>query len=135
MPLGAKVGFRLGHFVLHGAWGFELSSIRGSAQPPIFGPCLLWPNGRPSQLLLKWVTVIHLLYRGRNAHIFVRSRLKLTDKSITCTQISQWTDNDLVDLSRLSQSMVRQVSRLYAQRLTPGTTGCIDDYVHRLGLA
>ena len=22
------------------------------AQPPIFGPCLLWPNGCPSQLLL-----------------------------------------------------------------------------------
>jgi len=22
------------------------------AQPPFFGPCLLWPNGRPSQLLL-----------------------------------------------------------------------------------
>jgi len=25
---------------------------RGSAFPPIFGPCLLWLNGRPSQLLL-----------------------------------------------------------------------------------
>jgi len=30
-------------------WG--PSSPKG-AQPPIFGSCLLWPNGRPSQLLL-----------------------------------------------------------------------------------
>jgi len=22
------------------------------ARPPVFGSCLLWPNGRPSQLLL-----------------------------------------------------------------------------------
>jgi len=35
-----------------------------------------------------------LLYSGRNAHIFVRSR---TGRSITCTQVSQSTDNDLVD--------------------------------------
>jgi len=24
---------------------------KGARQPPLFGPCLLWPNGRPSQLL------------------------------------------------------------------------------------
>jgi len=25
---------------------------KGAQQPPLFGPCLLWPNGRPPQLLL-----------------------------------------------------------------------------------
>jgi len=48
MPLGTKVGLGPGHIVLD----------RDPARPPskgahplIFGPCLLWPNGRPSQLL------------------------------------------------------------------------------------
>jgi len=31
--------------------GIQLPLKKG-AQPPIFGPYLLWPNGRPSQLLL-----------------------------------------------------------------------------------
>ena len=37
--------------------GTQLPLLKG-AQPPIFGPCLLWPNGRPSQLLLStcWVS-------------------------------------------------------------------------------
>jgi len=25
---------------------------KGAQQPPLFDQCLLWPNGRPSQLLL-----------------------------------------------------------------------------------
>jgi len=36
-----------------------------------------------------------LLYSNRNAHVFVRSWLKSTGKSITCTQVSQSIDNDL----------------------------------------
>ena len=32
--------------------GIQLLPIRGTCSLPIFGPCLLWPNGRPSQLLL-----------------------------------------------------------------------------------
>ena len=32
-------------------WGRSSPSPKG-VQPPIFGPCLLWLNGRPSQLLL-----------------------------------------------------------------------------------
>ena len=43
------------------------------------------------------ITWADLLYSVRNAHIFVRSPLKLTGKSITCTQVSQSIDNDLVD--------------------------------------
>jgi len=33
-----------------GRWG--LSSLFRGGRAPIFGPCLFWPNGRPSQLLL-----------------------------------------------------------------------------------
>jgi len=50
MPLVTKVGLCVGHIVLHEDQ--LLPSQKGAQQPPIFGPCLLWPNGRPSQLLL-----------------------------------------------------------------------------------
>ena len=53
MPLGTKVGLRPGRIVLHGT---QLPLAKG-AQPPIFGPCLLWPNGRLSQLLLSTCSV------------------------------------------------------------------------------
>jgi len=47
MPLGTKVGLGPGHIVL------DINPAPPKeGQPPIFGPCLLWPNGRPSQLLL-----------------------------------------------------------------------------------
>jgi len=49
MPLGTKAGLGPGGIVLHG--DPAPSPKRGTA-PPIFCPCLLWPNGRPSQLLL-----------------------------------------------------------------------------------
>ena len=38
MPLGVEVGLGPGHIVLDG------DPAKG-AQPPVFGPCLLWPNG------------------------------------------------------------------------------------------
>ena len=47
MPLDTELGLAPGPIV---RWGF--SSPRKGAQPPIFGSCLLWPNGRTSQLLL-----------------------------------------------------------------------------------
>jgi len=40
MPLGMKVGLGPGDVVLDG----EPATLK-EAQPPIFGPCLLWPNG------------------------------------------------------------------------------------------
>jgi len=57
MPLGTKVGLGPGHIVLHGDPAPQKGEAGNpapskGAQPPIFGPCLLWPNGRPSQLLL-----------------------------------------------------------------------------------
>jgi len=40
MKLGMEVGLGPGHIVLDG----DQAPPKG-AQPPIFGPCLLWPNG------------------------------------------------------------------------------------------
>ena len=48
MPLGTEVDVGLVDIVLDGV---QRPLKRGTA-PPLFGPCLLWPNGRPSQLLL-----------------------------------------------------------------------------------
>jgi len=45
MPLGTELGLGPGDMVLDG-------NPRKGAQHPLFGPCLLWPNGRPSQQLL-----------------------------------------------------------------------------------
>jgi len=42
MPLGTEVGLGPGHIVLDGT---QLSSPKKLVQTPIFGPCLLWPNG------------------------------------------------------------------------------------------
>jgi len=41
------IGLSLGRIVLDG----DLAPQKGAQQPPRFSPCL-WPNGRPSQLLL-----------------------------------------------------------------------------------
>jgi len=42
MPLGTEVGLGPGDIVLDGD---PASLPKKEAQPPIFGPCLLWPNG------------------------------------------------------------------------------------------
>jgi len=44
MPLGMEVGLGTGDFVLYGS---QLSPLKnkGTAPYPIFGPCILWPNG------------------------------------------------------------------------------------------
>ena len=49
MPLGREVRLSPGHVVLDGD---QAPPPRKGAQPPIFSICPLWPNGRPSQLLL-----------------------------------------------------------------------------------
>jgi len=47
MPLGMEVGLGPGHIVLNGELGPGSPLKKGGrAQPsPLFGPCLLWPNG------------------------------------------------------------------------------------------
>ena len=41
IPLGTMVGLSPGDFVLDG----DLTPPLKGAEPPIFRPCLLWPNG------------------------------------------------------------------------------------------
>jgi len=48
MPLGTEVDLGPGHIVLDG----DAVPPEGGRAPSSFGPCLLWANGRPSQLLL-----------------------------------------------------------------------------------
>jgi len=49
MPLGLEACLGPGHILIDGN---PASPERDTAAPPLFGPCLLWRNGRPSQLLL-----------------------------------------------------------------------------------
>ena len=42
IPLGMDVGLSPGDFVLDGD---PVPHPKKGAEPPIFGPCLLWPNG------------------------------------------------------------------------------------------
>ena len=49
MPLDTEVGLGPGDIVLDAD---PAPPPRRVEQPLVFGPCLLWPNGRPSQLLL-----------------------------------------------------------------------------------
>jgi len=46
MKLGMEVDLDPGHIVLDG--DSDPPAERGTAAPPLFGPCPLWPNGRPS---------------------------------------------------------------------------------------
>ena len=41
MSLGTEVGLGPGHIVLDG----NPAPKKGGHRPPMFGPCLLWPNG------------------------------------------------------------------------------------------
>jgi len=41
MKLGTEVGLDTGHTVLDG----DTAPLLQKGQLPIFGPCLLWPNG------------------------------------------------------------------------------------------
>ena len=54
MSLGMEVRLVPGHTVLDVDSAASLPPQKGhkAQQPPIFGPCLLWPNSRPSQQLL-----------------------------------------------------------------------------------
>jgi len=55
MPLDMETGLGPGHTVLDG----DPAPPKKGHCPPIFSPCLLWPNGRPSQLLLSICYLSH----------------------------------------------------------------------------
>jgi len=75
MTLGMVVGLGPGHIVLDE--DPDLRPKRGTV--PIFGPCLLWPNGRPSQLLLSSCYIIicqaALQYYADEAYCYRRSSM------------------------------------------------------------
>ena len=52
-PFGMEIGLGPGHIALDG----DPAPQKGAQQPPIFGPCLLWPNG--------WMDQDATLYAGR----------------------------------------------------------------------
>ena len=45
VPLGREVGLGPSDIVLDGYMETQLSLPQKGAESPIFGPCLLWPNG------------------------------------------------------------------------------------------
>jgi len=73
---------RSGHIVLYGDPASP--SLRGTVPPPIFGPRLLWPNGRPSQLLL---STCSLYWRCSDYLRF----LQTVEDSIQCQTRRNWT--------------------------------------------
>jgi len=57
MPLDREVGLSPGNIVLDGDPASP-SAKRGHSSPPLFGPCLLWPNG--------WMDEDATWYEGRH---------------------------------------------------------------------
>jgi len=57
MTLGIEIGLGTGDIVLDGdpaaphGKGHSSSPRKGAQQPPLLGPCPLWPNDRPSEQL------------------------------------------------------------------------------------
>jgi len=45
MPLGAEVGLGQDDIALYATQLFSPQKVGGTAAHPLFGPCLLWPNG------------------------------------------------------------------------------------------
>ena len=63
IPLGMEAGLSPGDIVLDG--DPPTPTRKGAQQPPLFGPCLLCPNGRPSQQLINNGTICYI-----PAHLF-----------------------------------------------------------------
>jgi len=89
MPLGTETGLGPGDIVLDG------TQLPHAQQPPLFGPRLLWPNGRPSQQLLS--SCMHLGPEGRShglrcravrTGVSVKSSLISVSSTTTSTRVS-----------------------------------------------
>jgi len=68
-PLGTEGGLLPGHGVIEGdpAPHYE----KGHSSSPLFGPCLLWPNGRPSQQLLSSCRLMIPLFYNLTTRLLV----------------------------------------------------------------
>ena len=76
MPLGKEVGLSPGHIVLDGD---PVGPMPPQQPVPTFGPCLLWPNGRPSQLLLSsCYCILRLAHSPHHLDRFWRSIRHMT---------------------------------------------------------
>jgi len=66
MPLGMEVSLGPGDIVLDGDEAPPPTEKGTAAGSPLFGPCLLWPNGRPSQQLLSCFSTSQLPFLSQN---------------------------------------------------------------------
>ena len=66
-PLGTEVDIGAGHIVLD---GFPALRERGTASPPLLGPCLLWPRSPISATaeLLYNNCICRIEAKGRNIY-------------------------------------------------------------------
>ena len=79
MPLGMDVGIGPGYILLDGDSAPPQKKMDTAPQPPIFGPCLLWQNDRPSQLLLSSCYLLLLF-------VFIR-KVRVTVAEVRASQI------------------------------------------------
>ena len=99
MPLPMEVGLGPGHIVLDGD---PASPKKGNSTPPLFVPCLLWPNSRPSQLLLStcWFCTVGLtlLWLEVNFWVYIKYLLfyKLYCNTVLVLKNSAWNRQKLV---------------------------------------
>ena len=107
----------------------QLPSKKGAQQlPPIFGPCLLWPNGRPSQQLLsscskrsrRLVTnaslsgLVHKSNSSERRKNFMRaeSRFGVSDKKLPVSDVPV----DKLSVPRAGDQICIQLRRAAASR-------------------
>jgi len=95
---GTEVGLGSGVIVLHG------DPRKGAQQPPTFGPCLLRPNGRPSQqqcwaLVTYWITQWTVSKQCRKEEQWPQPGLVL---SLSTTATGLLTEGTLLPFRRLS---------------------------------
>jgi len=100
MLLGTEVGFGPGHIVLDGD---------PALSTPEKGPCLLWQNGRPSQLLLSTCYYCATLCYGP---VFARLSVCLSYAGIVSKLLNAPSNNNVVysvDLGLQSSEVLTKI--------------------------
>ena len=67
-------------------WGTQLPLKRGTA-PPLFGPCLLWPNGCPPQLLWAHTYLAIWMSTDQNMTYVIDHTAKFYSTSFCCNSV------------------------------------------------
>jgi len=113
MPLGTEVGLGQRDIVLDG--DPAPPTERGIAALPLFSPCLLWPNGRPSQQLLHELLYFCIYHCDPDKHrIVLNSNVDSTHST-----------GDIVTLSDISDRLSCRQSRDLASKLLDDTVQCL----------